>query len=82
MDDIDKWEREHARYFLREGGGAWKEVTESEFIQAERRAGFFPKPECGPVATSGFGNSLLKLEGRVDYEGTPKDTLGVSDAGN
>ncbi len=43
----------------------WREVTETEFAEAERKAGFYP---TGPwtVATAGFGGRGVR--GRVDYE--------------
>lgn len=54
------------RYYLRaEWEDNWTEVSEKQFINAERAAGFRPKPGCGPVATGGFisGSTL----GRVEY---------------
>ena len=53
------------RYYLTIGTQPEAEVTEEEFVRAERRAGFHPKPGCGPVATGGFGSGAIK--GRVDY---------------
>lgn len=67
--DIGKWEREHSKYFLRHDHGKWVEVSESEFVAAERGAGFFPKTGCGPVATGGFSASGPdgEIEGRIDF---------------
>lgn len=52
-------------YFLRVAGidAAWQEVTQEQFVKAERAAGFHPKPGGGPVATHGFSNGAI--EGRV-----------------
>lgn len=33
------------------------QVTREAYCQAERRAGFFPKPGCGPEATGSFGSA-------------------------
>lgn len=40
------------------------EVTQDEFIAAERAAGFHPKHGCGPLATGGFstGGSYGRTE--------------------
>ena len=54
------------RYWLKISGRSWKKVTQDEFIKAEQRAGFFPKPDCGPMATGGFSSGIT--EGRVTYE--------------
>ena len=43
----------------------YKEVSQDEFVKAERHAGFRPKPGCGPVATAGFNGG--GLEGYVEY---------------
>lgn len=53
------------RYWLRISGHAWQEATKDQFVQAERSAGFRPKPGCGDVATGGFSNG--SLQGRVTY---------------
>ena len=55
------------RYWLRVrvSGLPWQEATREQFVQAEREAGFHPKPGCGDVATAGFGNGIT--EGRVTY---------------
>lgn len=65
---IADYEREHSVYYLKRNK-RWVQVTEDEFIAAEQRAGFFPKPGCGPVATAGFsyGDSGEEIEGRIDY---------------
>jgi hypothetical protein len=51
--------RRSTRYFLKPDTerAVWQEVTEEEFARAERSAGFYPKPGCGPVATGGFSAS-------------------------
>ena len=61
------------KYYLRlssyshpELDSEWKEVTQAEFVKAERAAGFHPKPGCGPVATGGFGGSD-GIEGKIRY---------------
>lgn len=48
--------RENTRYFLKPDSdrAIWQEVTQEEFVAAERGAGFYPKHGCGPVATSSF----------------------------
>lgn len=33
------------------------EITQEQFISAERANGFHPKPGCGPCATGGFSSS-------------------------
>ena len=50
------------RYYLSFDGIAdsEREVTADEFVAAERNAGFYPKPWCGPFATSGFGWSWVR----------------------
>ncbi len=53
------------RYWLRISGLPWHEATREQFVQAERSAGFCPKPGCGPVATAGFHSS--GVEGRITY---------------
>jgi hypothetical protein len=57
--DLQKLLAEHrrnTRYFLAPAteNAVWQEVTEQEFVNAERGAGFRPKPGCGPVATGAF----------------------------
>lgn len=54
------------RYFLKpdtESIEIWNEVTQKAFVNAERAAGFHPKPGCGPVATGGFSGA--GMVGRV-----------------
>jgi len=58
-EDLRKLLEEHrrnTRYFLKPDSARamWQEVTEEEFVAAERGAGFYPKHGCGPVATGGF----------------------------
>lgn len=69
LKHISDWERARSKYFLRENKGAWREVSEAEYIAAERRAGFIPDPYCGPLATAGFGytGNGMDIEGRIDY---------------
>ena len=55
-----------AKYYLSILGKEPIEVTQEEFIQAERSAGFRPKPGCGPVATGGFDSGALS--GSIKYE--------------
>ena len=38
-------------------GSSWTKVTKDEWLAAESRAGFRPKPGCGPYATGGFSDS-------------------------
>lgn len=67
MSDINKlleWQRVNSRYYLRLGDNPELEVTEAEFIAAERAAGFFPKTGCGPLATAGFGSNHVL--GRIE----------------
>lgn len=51
------------RYFLSHPAFGEKEVTQAEFIRAERAAGFFPKSGSG-VATGGFGSG--DISGRIE----------------
>jgi hypothetical protein len=53
------------RYFLSHPAFGEKEVTQSEFIRAERDAGFYPKSGSG-VATGGFGFGSGGVSGRVE----------------
>jgi len=51
-------------FFLRtDSNNEWLQVTEEEFIKAERESGFYPKSGDG-VATGGFaGNEVIgKIE--------------------
>jgi hypothetical protein len=56
LKDLLAEHRRNTRYFLAPvtSEPIWQEVTEQEFVNAERGAGFYPKPGCGPVATGGF----------------------------
>ena len=55
------------KYYLKaEWQKKWEEVTEEEFAEAERSAGFYPKPGCGPVATGGFSDGSVEGEVRND----------------
>jgi len=54
------------RYYLKAGWQKeYEEVTEVQYIEAERAAGFFPKPGCGPIATGGFSRG--SVSGKVEY---------------
>jgi hypothetical protein len=53
------------RYWLQTGTLAWQEATREQFIQAERNAGFHPKPGCGDIATAGFSGRSTK--GRITH---------------
>lgn len=54
------------KYFLKaEWQKEYQEVTQEEFVQAERSAGFRPKPGCGPCATAGFSSG--SISGKVQY---------------
>jgi len=60
----------YERYYLREDGGPKREVTQGEFIAAERAAAFYPSPGEGPVATDGFGATFpdgREIEGFVEF---------------
>lgn len=56
--DTSNW-----RYFLTRLGEAEVEVTEAEFVAAERAAGFGTASDDGPV-TGGFGNA--RIRGRIE----------------
>lgn len=62
--------RDGETYWLDRGEG-YQQVSQKAFIQAERNAGFHPKPGCGPVATGGFGaggyNGIPGIKGQVRY---------------
>lgn len=53
------------RYFLRKTGETEIEVTEAEFVAAERAAGFGYPSDSTPV-TNGFGNESIR--GRIRKE--------------
>lgn len=75
--------RRNTRYFLDRDGEnpLWLEVTEADFVKAERAAGFRPKPGCGPVATASWSSGgrrgttvaapeyLSKLGRYIDLDG-------------
>ena len=63
-------------YYIKRNGGAWAEVSEEEFILAEREAGFVPKSGCGPLATAGFGinGPQGSMDGKIEYD-SPEDYL-------
>ncbi len=51
------------RFWLRASSLLWQEATREQFIEAERRAGFRPKPGCGDIATGGFSGG--SIQGRI-----------------
>jgi hypothetical protein len=53
---------EPRQFWLSRGGEPWREVTKTEYMQAEAEAGFHPK-ERGEIATAAFGHSRLELKG-------------------
>lgn len=60
------WPEHFPTYFLKADWETdYREVTEDQFVTAERQAGFYPKPGCGPVATSGFSGH--GVSGQVRY---------------
>lgn len=61
------------RFWLRASGLRWQEVTECEFIKAERAAEFRPKIGCG-IATSGFHSGAV--EGRVTHGEITEENYG------
>lgn len=57
-----------AQHYLKLGAGPWREVTEQEYVAAERSAGFHPKsslPQDKP-ATSSFSKAGV-VEGKTRY---------------
>ncbi len=57
------------KYFLTRYDGIEKEVTKTEYVNAERGSNFRPKCEdVGQIATAGFSSSLTGISGRVVYE--------------
>ena len=62
VDHLERLGYTH-RYFLSHRAFGEKEVTQAEFIRAERAAGFYPKAGSG-VATGGFGCG--DISGRVE----------------
>lgn len=72
IQDLLEEHRRNTRYFLKPDSdrAVWQEVTEQEFVAAERGAGFYPKYGCGPVATGGFSaggqrGTSISLEGHL-----------------
>ncbi len=61
------------QFWIKEGDGHWKEVSEAGFISAERNAGFRAKTGNGR-ATNGFGSSNPKIKGRVISESIPRES--------
>jgi len=67
--------RPDCNYYITEGDGVERQVTQAEFVQYENRCGFRPKPGCGPVATGGFSGTAgflgtgPTIRGRVQYLG-------------
>jgi len=55
------------KYFLSHPVLGEKEVTEKEYCEAERAAGFYPKYGIKGPATGGFSNSCGNVSGRVEY---------------
>ncbi len=53
------------RYWIKKGDKAWEEVSQAAFVDAERNAGFQPKPGCGPLATAGFSGGTPTIKGRI-----------------
>lgn len=65
-----------SRYYLKYDSKPEQQVSREEFIAAERSCGFFPKANCGPVTTAGFGVSGPNgsINGRIEYD-SPMDEL-------
>lgn len=65
-----------AHYYIKRNREPWKEVSQAQFIAAEREAGFTPKAGCGPIATAGFGASGPdgSIDGKIEYD-SPEDML-------
>lgn len=55
----------NTKYYLSIANGPEQEVTQEQFIEAERDAGFYPKPGCGPIAIDEFESGIIT--GRVEY---------------
>lgn len=62
------------RYFLTRKGEPEIEVTEAEFVVAERANGFYPEDggDENKPATGGFGNS--RIRGRIDFDNGKETT--------
>lgn len=58
------------KYFITEGNTPEREVTQEEYVRAERSAGFHPKPGCGPTATASFSGKCggQDISGRTEYD--------------
>jgi hypothetical protein len=57
------------KYFLKIKDQEEKEVTQKEYIHAERLSGFRPKGnDDGQPATGGFYSSRTEINGKVKYE--------------
>ena len=54
------------RYWLRIPGFEYQEVTRDKFTEMERKAGFYPKVGCSPIATAGFSTGTI--EGKITVE--------------
>ena len=48
LDEISRWERARSRYFLRYNHGPWEQVSEIEFIVAERERALSQKLDVAP----------------------------------
>ena len=60
---------EQPRYWLRENGQEWRQVSMQEFVSGEQRAGHRYNPDGRP-ATAGFSwrsGRGESIEGRLDY---------------
>lgn len=53
-----------AWFLTRDEDGEERQVSREEWVQAERAAGFRPKPGLGPEATGSFSSSAMMLSGR------------------
>ena len=54
------------RYWLQIRELEWQEVTRSQFIRAERAAGFHSQGGSDELATAGFTNAIMA--GKITYE--------------
>jgi hypothetical protein len=67
----------NATYYLMLGVGPWREVTEQEYVAAERSAGFHPKsgrPQDKP-STSSFSNAYVQGKVRFNLRGSLKPSF-------
>ena len=62
------------RYWLRESGSDWEEVTREQYISEERSAGFHSKSGCGDVATGAFNTELIS--GMITYGEITEENYG------